>query len=119
MADLERSEFVHEVVDRLLHRLNDALRHVQVEGSGLQAAMSQQHLNDADVEATFHQIRGLRMAQGVARDPFGNSTLLDGLLEKVPHAVIRQRTTVFGDQQARGGSIRAPVIAQQFERPLG
>ncbi len=59
--------------------------------------MSQQHLNDADVEATFHQIRGIRMAQGVARDPFGNSTLLHGLFEKVPDAVIGQRTPVLGD----------------------
>src|SRR3990172_7954242 len=83
MTDLGRLEIGRQVVHRVLHRLHDVLSHVQVQGGRLQAPVSQEPLNHADVEALFHQVRGIRMAQRVARDAFGNAALPDRILEKM------------------------------------
>ena len=52
--------------------------------------MSQERLNDADVESLGHQIRRVGMTERVARDAFAEAAALHGPLEVIPNAVMAQ-----------------------------
>ena len=51
----------------------------EVTGGGFDPAVSQQHLDDADVGTVFQQMGSEGMAQGVDRDALGNAGAQGGL----------------------------------------
>ena len=55
---------------------DDLRRDARVTGGGLDAAVAEQHLNDARIGALFQQVRGEAVPQNVRRDPLSEAALL-------------------------------------------
>jgi hypothetical protein len=60
-------ESLHHVIDQLTGVLLALLGQVEIEHGGFEAGVAQVALNDAQIDAGFEEVGGVRMAQGVDR----------------------------------------------------
>src|SRR3546814_3479473 len=57
-----------EPVERAGHRAHRLRCDLRVKGGGVECGMTEQHLDDADIDAIIEQVRGEAVAQGVRSD---------------------------------------------------
>ena len=75
MSDLRLgSEISHQLVERRGEGGPHRARQMGVEGRGARTAMAQVVLNQAQVNARFQQVGGVRMSQRVHMGSFGEAT---------------------------------------------
>ena len=73
-----------------------------VDGGGLQALMTEQFLDDAQIDTVFEQMGGKGVAQGMDAGLLGDSVVTHGISESPLQCADGQRSTVFPRKERKG-----------------
>src|SRR5438132_9094091 len=71
-------ESVHQLIDRRLDRLAHLLGQMRIDGGGGRGGMTENALDDAQVDARFQQVRGKGVTQRMYVGGLGHTALLEG-----------------------------------------
>src|SRR3546814_20933310 len=101
-----------EPVERAGHRAHRLRCDLRVKGGGVECGMTEQHLDDADIDAILEQVRGEAVAQGVRSDTLvdirGLGCLDDDPIE--PARADRTRSARAREEQAIGHYARTTLV---------
>jgi len=100
--------------------VSDLTGQVRVHRGCFGTAMTERVLNQTQMNAQFHQVRGIRVAKAVNVRAFGNARFIPGMVEGALQARAGDWTIQLFQMRRRekplGGAVRFPKLAQPVER---
>jgi hypothetical protein len=107
-----------EAIERALGGLDGSRGDVGVEGGGLEVAVSEEDLNGADVGASFEEVGGEAMAEGMGGDVLVEAGGLGGAGADVADGLLDEGTAgdVAGEEPFFGLS-GFPILAEDGQEP--
>src|SRR5207249_4020839 len=85
---------VHQLIDRRLDRLAHLLGQVRIDGGGGRGGMTQNALDDAQVDGRFQQVRGKGVTQRMYVGGLAHTALLEGATEGALQSAAGDRSDV-------------------------
>jgi len=120
-AGTRGSDLCHQAVEDGLKFGGAGSGQVSVKGGCVRTLVSQDFLDDAQVDARFEQMGGVGMAQGMNATVLGHAGIAKGGFEGLVESVAGQGSGAFavGEEPGGGGSLNAPVVSKLSKAGLG
>ena len=113
-------EVFHELIERGGYGVPDRLRQVRVDRRSSGVAMTQRLLNQAQMDATLHQVRGVGVPEGMNVRLLGNTARLQRVIKGALQAIAGDRLVGMFPTARRkkpiGRAVSFPKLTQAYER---